>query len=164
MQVSLTSENEWIDNFFFLVFFENIGCRLDPTRITICDISEAMGDPLLRATKGVLTKTYKIRKGVPCLFSTEKPPRKLLPFTEEDEDPNDYQTLPEIHMRVRIVPVLGPMPAIWGNALAMYVINVICGLKFEPQPLETRGRKYWDNLLTRIRSTEKKYCDTNEYV
>merc|ERR1712137_986287 len=86
------------------------GCRLDPTRLTVCDISEAMGDPLLRATKNVLRTKYNIRGGVPCLFSTEKPPVKLLPFMEEDEDPSEYQTLPEIHMRVRIVPVLGPCP------------------------------------------------------
>ena len=134
------------------------GCRLDPTKFTICDISEAVGDPLLRSTKVILSKKYKIKRGIPCLYSTEKPPRKLLPFAEEDEDPSDYQTLPEIHMRVRIVPVLGPMPAIWGNALSMYVINTICGLKFSPQPIETRGRKFWDSLLNRVRQTEKNFC------
>merc|ERR1712110_965805 len=137
------------------------GCRLDPTRLTVCDISEAMGDPLLRATKNVLARTYKIRSGVPCLFSTEKPPVKLLPFMEEDEDPSEYQTLPEIHMRVRIVPVLGPMPAIWGNALAMFVINAICQQTYEPQPIEVRGRKYWDSLLKNVRRLELAHFANN---
>jgi len=136
------------------------GCRFDPTRLTICDISEAVGDPLLRATKARLAKQYKIRSGIQCLMSTEKPPRSLLPFLEgnSEEDPKEYQALPEIHMRVRIVPVLGPMPAIWGNAMAMFIITQLAQLEFQPRPLETRGgNKYFGSLLSRVIKLERKY-------
>ena len=125
--------------------------------MTICDISESHGDPLLKATKTILRRKYKVKTGIPCLFSSEKPPRKLLPFTEVDEDPSDYQTLPDIHMRVRIVPVLGPMPAIWGNVLAMFAINKICKQQFDPQPVEARGRRYWDSLILKVNSKEDKH-------
>ena len=56
------------------------------------------------------------------------------------------------------------MPAIWGNALSMYVINTICGLNFSPQPIETRGRKFWDSLLNRVRQTEKNFCQKSYVI
>ena len=89
------------------------------------------------------------------MFSNEIPPRKLLPFSEPDANPLDYQQLPDIHMRVRIVPVLGPMPALWGNAIAQFVILKLAALEFNPNPIESRGRKFWDAFIQKVRKTEK---------
>lgn len=41
------------------------------------------------------------------LYSTEKPEQELVPMTEEqEEDPSEFQALPEISTRVRTVPVM----------------------------------------------------------
>jgi tRNA threonylcarbamoyladenosine dehydratase len=84
------------------------GCRADPTRLRIADISKVLNDALIRATRCELVKKYKIRNGVHVLFSTELPTQKLMPLTDEQvADPLAYQSLPDIAMRIRIIPVLG---------------------------------------------------------
>ena len=83
------------------------GAKVDPTRVRVGDISETNVDPLARATR-VLLKRKGIMNGVDCVYSTEKAVVNLLPLTEsQEEDPAAFQSLPEIQMRVRIMPVVG---------------------------------------------------------
>ena len=167
------------------------GCRADPTRLRIADISKVLNDGLIRATRQMLGKKYKIRQGVHVLFSTELPIQKLMPLTDEqEEDPSAYQALPDLAMRVRIVPVLGrlhcrcmgslthspthslggalapgPLPAIFGNAIAMYAMTLLSKLNgVKPLGAETVvGKKFYDKMLLGMRRFERKY-HTDEYV
>jgi hypothetical protein len=54
------------------------------------------------------------------IYSNEITERELLPLEKhQEEDPNNFRPLQNI--RVRTVPVLGTMPAIFGQAIAAYV-------------------------------------------
>ena len=62
------------------------GCKSDPTRVMITDISVSSDDRLSRATRRRL-KLLGVTAGIPVVFSTEKPgPGKatLLPLAEEE--------------------------------------------------------------------------------
>ncbi|PNX70225.1 rossmann-fold NAD(P)-binding domain protein, partial [Trifolium pratense] len=77
-----------------------------------------------------LRKEHDIEGGIPVVFSLEKPKVKLLPFkapTGEEENPSDYQIVPGF--RVRIIPVLGTIPAIFGQVMASYVLTDLAGLQ-----------------------------------
>lgn len=113
------------------------GCKSDPTRIRICDISETSEDPLSRATRRHL-KLRGISSGIPVVFSTEKPggPGKatlaVLDPTIEVGKSDEYAILPDF--RARIMPVLGTMPAIFGLTLATFVLTTLAGYPTEPTP------------------------------
>ncbi|CAA6664767.1 unnamed protein product [Spirodela intermedia] len=104
------------------------GARADPTRIRIADIRESSIDPLSRA--------HGIEGGISVVFSLEKPKAKLLPFkgpTGEEENPADYQIVPGF--RVRIIPVLGAIPAIFGQVMASYAVTELAGLCIQTEPV-----------------------------
>ena len=98
------------------------GSKCDPTRLKLCDISNANFDPLMRAIKYNLRKKYGISHGVDCLVSVEKQVRELVTEVElkEGETLRDYQVVP--NFRVRTIPVLGTVPAMFGCALASFVL------------------------------------------
>ena len=168
---------------------------MDPTRLKICDLQETCYDPLLRATRLRLSSKYKIKEGIPCVFSNERPPKKLLPLMEgeQEDDPQSFQTLPDIHMRVRIVPVLGllslnilsmeifkyfyhffslyfklyyllmnvitgPMPAIYGNIIAMEIVRVLSGLSsVTVKKVDKRKKKFYMTMLAKLMQFEKRH-------
>lgn len=73
-------------------------------------------------------KSMGIKKGIEFLFSNEEAERSLCDLNEDQEkSPEEYRPLD--NMRVRIVPVLGTMPSIFGMALAA---NVLCRLAGQP--------------------------------
>ncbi len=98
------------------------GSKCDPTRLKLCDISNANFDPLMRAIKYNLRKKYGISHGVDCLVSVEKQVRELVTEVDlkEGETLRDYQVVP--NFRVRTIPVLGTVPAMFGCALASFVL------------------------------------------
>ncbi|KAJ4716969.1 tRNA threonylcarbamoyladenosine dehydratase [Melia azedarach] len=112
------------------------GARADPTRIRIADLRESTNDPLSRSVRHRLRKDYGIEGGIPVVFSLEKPKAKLLPFkgtTGEEENPSDYQMVPGF--RVRIIPVLGSIPAIFGLVMASYVVTQLAELQVQTEPI-----------------------------
>ncbi|KAL0430472.1 UNVERIFIED_CONTAM: tRNA threonylcarbamoyladenosine dehydratase [Sesamum radiatum] len=112
------------------------GARADPTRIRVADLRESTNDPLSRAVRHRLRKDYGIEGGIPVVFSLEKPKAKLLPFkgpSGEEENPSDYQIVPGF--RVRIIPVLGTIPAIFGQVMASYVVTQLAGLQVHMEPI-----------------------------
>ncbi|XP_068659175.1 tRNA threonylcarbamoyladenosine dehydratase isoform X2 [Aristolochia californica] len=112
------------------------GARADPTRIRVADLRESMNDPLSRAVRYRLKKDYNIEGGIPVVFSLEKPKAKLLPFkgpNGTEENPSDYQVVPGF--RVRIIPVLGTIPAIFGQVMASYVVTQLAGLCVQTEPV-----------------------------
>lgn len=106
------------------------GCKSDPTRIMVGDIAVGTDDRLSRATRRRL-KLLGITKGIPTVFSTEKTgdgKAELLPLPEDEVAKGkvgDLGVLPEF--RVRILPVLGTMPAVFGYTVANHVILSVTG-------------------------------------
>ena len=120
------------------------GCKSDPTRVLVGDISASLEDPLSRATRTRL-RLSGIRDGIPVVYSIEKPgPGKasLLPLPEEEVsrgDVGELSVLPDF--RARILPVLGTMPAVFGLVVANYLI-----MEFTGYPHEIGGGKARDKL------------------
>lgn len=134
------------------------GCKSDPTRILVGDISASTEDPLSRATRRRL-RAVGVASGIPVVYSTEKPGEgkaQLLPLPEEEfaKGPvGDLGVLPDF--RVRILPVLGTMPAVFGYACANYVILKITGYPCEEFPAKGREKMY-DGILAHLQSSEEK--------
>lgn len=134
------------------------GCKSDPTRIFIGDISASTEDPLSRSTRRRL-RAVGITSGIPVVFSTEKPgPGKaqLLPLPEEEfakGSVGDLGVLPDF--RVRILPVLGTMPAIFGYTCANHVILQVTGYPCEYVPAKGREKMY-DGILAQVQGSEEK--------
>lgn len=108
------------------------GCKSDPTRVNIADISLSLEDPLARTTRRRL-RQRGITRGIPVVFSTEKPsPEKaaLMPLSEsaEAEAAAGKGSVDELAVlkdfRVRILPVLGPLPAIFGLTIATHILTI----------------------------------------
>lgn len=124
-------------------------CKSDSSRINVGDISATEEDPLARCVRRRLKKMGIISK-VPVVFSSEKPdPRKasLLPLPEEEFQQGKVDELTALqNFRVRILPVLGTMPAIFGLTIATYLITVISGYPVEP--IEGKNRtKLYDSIF-----------------
>ncbi|KAL8831629.1 MAG: hypothetical protein Q9170_005217 [Blastenia crenularia] len=134
------------------------GCKSDPTKIFVGDISATMEDPLSRTTRRKL-KVLGVNEGIPVVYSTEKPgPGKaqLLPLPEEEfrkGHVSELSVLPDF--RARILPVLGTMPAVFGYAVANFVILEIADY---PHELGTgKGReKMYDTILSGLQGLEER--------
>ncbi|KAJ2442318.1 hypothetical protein GGF42_006998, partial [Coemansia sp. RSA 2424] len=113
------------------------GMKSDPSRVQIADISDTFEDPMSRAVRRRL-KLRGILGGVKVVYSTEKPGKvQLLSLAESQKDePGDFSVLPDF--RVRIVPVLGTMPAMFGVAMATHVLTELAGFPTEPLPVKGR--------------------------
>ncbi len=102
-------------------FLHGPGCKSDPTRVFSANISTSTDDPLSRSTRRRL-RAQGVKDGIPVVFSSEKTaPGKaqLLPLSDEEHakgSVGELGVLPEF--RVRILPVLGTMPAIFGLCVA----------------------------------------------
>ncbi|KAJ6824458.1 tRNA threonylcarbamoyladenosine dehydratase [Iris pallida] len=141
------------------------GARADPTRIRVADIRESSTDPLSRAVRYRLRKEYGIDGGIPAVFSLEKPKAKLLPFkgsTGEDENPSDYQIVPGF--RVRIIPVLGTIPAIFGQVMASYVMTQLSGLCVQTEPVVNLDLDHYIILHNRLLEHEELLYGSAEQV
>ncbi|KAL8744354.1 MAG: hypothetical protein Q9190_003387 [Brigantiaea leucoxantha] len=134
------------------------GCKSDPTRIFIGDISASTEDPLSRATRRRL-KVLGVTEGIPVVYSTEKPgPGKaqLLPLADEEFEKgkvDELSVLPDF--RARILPVLGTMPAVFGYAVANFVILEITDYPHEIGGSKGREKMY-DGILANLQGLEER--------
>lgn len=134
------------------------GCKSDPTRVFVGDISASTDDPLSRSTRRRL-RLLGITSGINVVYSTEKPgPGKaqLLPLPEEEfkkGSVGDLGVLPDF--RVRILPVLGTMPAVFGYVVANHLILQITGYPCEYVPAKGRDKMY-DGILAQLQGFEEK--------
>ncbi|GMG21951.1 unnamed protein product [Ambrosiozyma monospora] len=131
-------------------------CKSDATRVNIADISQSDEDPLARTVRRRLKK-LGIFKGITCAFSAEKPdPRKaqLLPLAKSEFDKGEVDQLSALqNFRVRILPVLGTMPCIFGLALATHILTEVAGYPIEPIDGKNRYKVY-DSLLQTLASQQ----------
>lgn len=123
--------------------------KSDPTRINLADISKTEEDPLAKKIRIVLKKRG-IVEGIPMIFSAEKPdPRKakLLPLPDEEFEKGHVNELSALQdFRVRILPVLGTMPGMFGLAIATFILTTVAGYPMEP--IEGKNRyKIYDDLI-----------------
>ncbi|XP_057492641.1 tRNA threonylcarbamoyladenosine dehydratase 2 isoform X2 [Actinidia eriantha] len=141
------------------------GARADPTRIRVADLRESTNDPLSRSVRHRLRKDYGIEGGIPVVFSLEKPKAKLLPFkgqSGEEENPSDYQVVPGF--RVRIIPVLGTIPAIFGQVMASYVVTQLAGFEVQTEPLVNFDMDHYRVLHQRLIEHEELLYGTSMQV
>ncbi|ODV93319.1 hypothetical protein PACTADRAFT_51924 [Pachysolen tannophilus NRRL Y-2460] len=138
------------DNNLKIISSMGSACKSDPSRVNIGDISTTEEDPLAKSVRRLLKKRKNIITGIPVVFSSEKPdPKKakLLPLPDEEFEKGDIGELTALkNFRVRILPVLGTMPCIFGLALSTYIITEIAGYPVEP--IEGKNRyKVYDGIL-----------------
>ncbi|KAG7009387.1 hypothetical protein G7Y79_00002g005020 [Physcia stellaris] len=134
------------------------GCKSDPTRVFVGDISASLEDPLSRVTRRRL-RAEGIADGIPVVYSTEKPgPGKaqLLPLPDEEfikGQVNELSVLPDF--RTRILPVLGTMPAVFGYAAANYVVMEISNYPHEIAAGKARDKMY-ENIMSTLQGLEER--------
>ncbi|KAM3208658.1 hypothetical protein ACQJBY_063384 [Aegilops geniculata] len=111
-----------------------------------------------------LKKDHGIEGGIPVVFSMEKPKAKLLPFqgSKEEETPSDYQIVPGL--RVRIIPVLGTIPAIFGQVMASYVVTQLAQLDFQTEPIVNLDLDHYRVLHHRLLEHEELIYGSAEQV
>lgn len=148
------------------------GGKSDPTRIHITNIVDVSTDPLAARVKmelrtrlkGIVTarnsftaltedeqSEYFISKinEIEAVYSSEKPTVKLLPLSEAAaKNPKDYGTVDQV--RLRVMPVLGTMPALFGTAMAARVITNLVNLPFLPSPVPSMTSGTYNRLRVRF--------------
>lgn len=157
------------------------GGKADPTRLRISSLSDVTYDPLATKMKWKLKKTLKdmysqekveveetaiekikkekeldlnieaLYKNITCIYSIEKNMINLLPLTDEQvQAPNEFGAVD--YMRLRIIPVLGTTPSIFGLGLASYSLCKIADKLYTPELNERMSK----NLKHKIRQVLKK--------
>ncbi|KAM0716292.1 hypothetical protein Q7P37_007737 [Cladosporium fusiforme] len=136
------------------------GCKSDPTRVFIGDISNSTDDPLSRSTRRRL-RLKGVKSGIPVVYSSEKTaPGKaqLLPLPEEQfsrGDVNELGVLPDF--RVRILPVLGTMPAVFGLCVANHVMLSLTSYPGHGAYIASKGReKMYEGILAQLQGQEER--------
>lgn len=83
-------------------------------------------DKLALKIKNLLRQQGVRPDSVTAVFSSEKATRKLATLSgEQRENPDAFGAVPQF--RLRVIPVLGTMPAIFGQAMAAKVMTDIAG-------------------------------------
>jgi tRNA A37 threonylcarbamoyladenosine dehydratase len=136
------------------------GCKSDPTRVFIGDISNSTDDPLSRSTRRRL-RLKGVKSGIPVVYSSEKTaPGKaqLLPLPEEQFAKgavNELGVLPDF--RVRILPVLGTMPAVFGLCVANHVMLSLTSYPGHGEYIASKGReKMYEGILAQLQGLEER--------
>jgi tRNA threonylcarbamoyladenosine dehydratase len=129
------------------------GIKSDPTRIMVGDISTSFEDPLSQATRRRL-RILGVKDGICAVFSSEKPGEgkaQLQSIAEKEVEKGDVGALGVLpDFRVRILPVLGTMPAVFGYTTANHVICSIAGYPMDYR-IGDRGRdKMYDGILSSL--------------
>ncbi|GMK56173.1 hypothetical protein CspeluHIS016_0300130 [Cutaneotrichosporon spelunceum] len=118
----------------------------DPTRVQIADISNTYEDPLARSVRRRLRANGV--SGIPTVYSTEVPGEvKLLPLPEDEFQKGAVKELGAFDdFRVRILPVLGPLPALFGLHAATYILMDLAGKRLDSAAEIKNRRKLYTTL------------------
>jgi len=141
---------------FTVISCMGAGGKADPTRLHIGELRTASRDPLAAKIRQRL-KSAKVPPdwdGLRVVYSSEKLVMKLAELSDEQkESPHLYGAVD--HMRVRVLPVLGTMPAIMGQTLASWVLCQIANKPFFPMAGERVGKNVRHKLFQHLRNREK---------
>lgn len=159
------------------------GGKADFTRLHWSDLRTASKDPLATKLRQTLKSMYsregktesttiaRSRNGrsdddyldnmdrLSVLYSSEKTVVKLADFTEEQKQSGYHQYGSVDGMRIRVVPVLGTMPAIFGQALATICLTIIGNKEIQPVTGERIGRNVRNRIYQHLKSREQKIAD-----
>ena len=138
------------------------GGKADPTRIRIGTLKDCVRDPLASKIKWKLQKFYSIQpENVTAVYSSEKPIVDLLPLTEEQkENPQDFGAMD--YLRLRVMPVLGTSPAIFGQAMASYVACDLAECLYLPETCDPMSKNLKHKMMMALRKNElKRFQDTS---
>lgn len=103
------------------------GAKADPTKIRIGKLTDCVNDPLASKIKWKLKKYNVNIDDITTVFSVEKPSCNLVPLSDEQKlAPQDFGAVD--YFRLRIMPVLGTSPAIFGQSMASFVACSLAGL------------------------------------
>jgi tRNA A37 threonylcarbamoyladenosine dehydratase len=101
--------------------------RMDPTCIRLGDLATVQGDILAKRIKYIYKKSFKEKiPEIPIIYSIEKNSMTLCELEENQKDNPELHRVNE-NERVRSLPVFASIPAIFGQALASYVLCEISG-------------------------------------
>ncbi|KAH9995906.1 hypothetical protein BJV74DRAFT_945123, partial [Russula compacta] len=115
---------------------------------------------------GSSTATAQEYPAIPVVYSTEVPGDvTLLPLADAELAKGAVGELAPLRdFRVRILPVLGPLPALFGLHIATYVLCELAGRPLErPLPVRHRKKLYermWKDLLHRESRIARKQINT----
>jgi hypothetical protein len=105
----------------------------------------------IKQLKWKLKKLGVDPESITSLFSVEKPVCNLLPLTEEQKAaPQDFGAVD--YMRVRVIPVLGTSPSIFGQAMASFALCALAGQPYAPEGVERMSK----NLKHKVKQVSKK--------
>jgi len=143
------------------------GGKSDATRIHISDLRTACQDPLATKLRQTLKKSLKNDSSiknesymedmdkVAVIYSSEKTVVKLVDFTPEQKEEGIHKFGAVDNMRIRVLPVLGTMPAIMGQSMAAMVLCELGGKPFSPMSGERIGRNLRHRLFQHLKNREK---------
>jgi len=129
------------------------GAKADPTRLRIAPLSDCINDPLASKIKWKLKKHGVAAEDVMCVFSIEKPQCNLLPLDDDQvASPQDFGAVD--YLRLRIMPVLGTSPAIFGQAMASFVLCNLAGKEYIPEACERLSKNLKHKLKEMLKRNE----------
>ena len=150
------------------------GGKSDFTRLHVSDLRSATRDPLASKLRTSLKRKLKNddtikdetylddTDKISIIYSSEKTVVKLADFTEEQKEEGVSNFGAIDGMRVRVLPVLGTMPAIMGQSLAALALCELGKKPFSPVAGERIGRNVRNRLLQHCKRREKKFRDSLE--
>ncbi|CAM9529955.1 unnamed protein product [Discosporangium mesarthrocarpum] len=132
------------------------GLKSDPTRLHIATLAEASRDSLAVRLRWRLKKIHGVDASeVKCIYSSEEAVAEMLPLSKEQEkNPEEFGAVE--NFRVRVLPVLGTTPAIFGQAMACWILCELGHKPFTPTMACTLSGKLRHRLVQRLRTREMK--------
>jgi len=136
-----------------LYLFFGTGGKSDPTRLRVAQLSDCINDPLCSKIKWKLKKHGIAAEDVTGVFSNEKPCVELLPLSDEQAAaPADFGAVD--YLRLRVMPVLGTSPALFGQAMASKVLCSLGQTEYVPESCERMSKNLKHKLKQTCRSWE----------
>lgn len=149
------------------------GGKGDVTRLHISDLRTAAKDPLATKLRQSLKKVRENKtdtylddmNALAIVYSSEKPVVKLAEFTEEQKEQGVHHFGAVDAMRIRVLPVLGTMPAVMGQSLAAMALCELGNKPFQPTTAERTSRtvrnKRHQLLMNREEKIKKRVLEAN---
>ena len=144
------------------------GGKSDMTRLHFSDLKTASRDPLASKLRQTLRKMMKNdidfgakksfmedRNQLAVLYSSEKTVVKLANFTDQQIEEGVHKFGAVDNMRIRVLPVLGTMPAIMGQSLAAMALCELGGKPFSPMSGERVGRNVRHKMFQHFKNRER---------
>jgi len=92
-------------------------------------------------------------EGFMAVYSSEKATVDLLPLNDEQfTNPGDFGAVD--YLRLRVIPVLGTSPSIFGQAMASYVLCNLANRAYAPETCERMSKNLRQKVLKMLRKDE----------